>query len=411
MPKMLLLVLFLIPMCIAGQDMRCPAVHGISPHQSPSDYARFQALLSFKLKENHNIRPRTINYFPVVIHVVAREGDIPVTEAQVLNQLDVMNADFAGRGQNIPKLLPEFLSIAGQADMQFCLAKTDPEGNPTSGITYTETDIDNIALQTGPEGRIAIHYDQLGGKTGWDPSRYINIWIGAYGDILGSASFPGSAPFPEETGIVIDPKYFGSIGEAGNSGNFGRGHTLTHEMGHYFGLKHIWGEGLEINCEDSDDIPDTPNAAGPYYGCPEGEQITCETSDMYQNFMDFSDDRCLAAFTNDQVAFMQTAQEVYYPDLPVDGSCAPTTDTFESWFHNLSWSHDAASDTYIIYSDEVFNATRDISVFSADGRLAYQGEWSFGQSYLVNLKNLAAGVYFLRIDQDEQYFVRSIVIY
>lgn len=410
MPKLLLLVLFLIPMCLSGQDIRCPAVKGISSQHHPTDYARFQALLEYNLKQR-NIKPRSLQYFPIVIHVVAKEGDVPVSEAQVLNQIDVLNADFAGLGQNMPKLLPEFLSIAGVADMQFCLAKTDPEGNPSSGITFTETDIENIALQTGPEGRIAIFYDQLGGKTGWDPSRYINIWIGAYGDILGSASFPGSAPFPEETGIVIDPKYFGSIGEAGNSGFFGRGHTLTHEMGHYFGLKHIWGDGLGASCDDSDDIPDTPNAAGPYYGCPEGQQISCETSDMYQNFMDFSDDRCLAAFTEDQVIFMQTAQEVYYPDLPVEGACTPTSKAFDTWYKSLIWSYDAASDTYILYSDEIFTAKRDIHVFSVDGRLAYQGEWSSGQSYRLNLKNLAAGVYFIRIDQNGQYFVRSIVIF
>lgn len=119
------------------------------------------------------------------------------------------------------------------------------------------------------------------------------------------------ANYPEEIGLIIDPKYFGSIGAAGNSSFYSGGHTLTHEMGHFFGLKHIWGQGTGEDCNDSDEIEDTPNAAGPYYDCPQGVQESCGTSDMYQNFMDFTDDRCLAAFTHDQVMMMQTTAAVF----------------------------------------------------------------------------------------------------
>jgi hypothetical protein len=410
MRAILFLLMFAIPMMSVGQLHKCPVDSRIQSGPDQLKYQLFQSVLEQRLS-NQKIEFRSLQYFQVVIHVVSRSSVNPISEAQVRNQLDVLNADFAGRGENLGKLLPEFAPLVGNGNLIFCLATTDPDGNPTSGITFTHTDIVNIALQTGQDGRIAIHYDQLGGKTGWDPSRYINVWVGEYGDILGSASFPGAAPFPEEIGLVIGNKYFGSIGEAGNSGYFGRGHTFTHEMGHFFGLRHIWGNGFDANCEDSDDISDTPNAAGPYFGCPAGQQVSCNSSDMYQNFMDFSDDRCLAAFTQEQVTFMITAIDVYYPNLALKGDCSMYTDAVNDWYGQLKWSHDAAANTYVIYSAEILDQSVNVQVFSTDGRLAYDALWSDAQSHLLNLRGLASGVYFVRLTIGEDPYVRAIVLY
>ncbi len=410
MRAILFIFIFSFPMLSSGQASRCLVDGKIDALQDTSQYKLFQTVYQYKLKE-HKIRNRTVQYFPIVIHVVSREHSNPVSEAQVRNQLDVLNADFSGRGDNIPKLLPEFASMVADADVRFCLATHDPDGNPSTGITFTQTDISNIALQTGPQGRIAIHYDQLGGKTGWNPSKYINVWIGEYGDILGSATFPGAAPFSEEIGVVIDPKYFGSIGPAGNSGFFSWGHTLTHEVGHFFGLQHIWGNGFNADCADSDDISDTPNAEGPYFGCPQGVQVSCNTSDMYQNFMDLTDDRCLAAFTIGQVAFMQSAIDVYYPDLTVEGECTTYTNAFDTWYAELVWSHDASSDTYVVYSAEILDSQKKVEVFGVDGRLVYHQQWGGQQTHLLNLRSLASGIYFVRITQGEKYSVRTIVLY
>ncbi len=411
MRLILIFTLFIIPLFSTGQSNLCKTDGKIDPARDSLKFHHFQSLLSYNLA-NPQIQNRSVQYFPVVIHVVSRQTTNPVSEAQVLNQLDVINADFSGNGENILKLLSEFVPLLGRGEMKFCLATVDPNGQATSGITFTHTDIPNIALQSGPEGRIAVFYDQLGGKTGWDPTRYINVWIGEYGDFLGSASFPGAAPFSEEIGIVIDPQYFGSIGEAGNSGVYGRGHTLTHEMGHFFGLKHIWGKGFDANCDDSDDVPDTPNAEGPYFGCPSGQRISCNSSDMYQNFMDLTDDRCLAAFTKGQVAYMQSAIETYYPGLAVDGECATYTDSYSDWYAQLIWSYDASSNTYVIYSDEILDQVRKVEVYGVDGRLAYTNYWDDQQTHLMNLSALASGIYFVRIAGDgNKYFVRTIVLY
>lgn len=89
--------------------------------------------------------------------------------------------------------------------------------------------------------------------------------------------------------------------------SYNRGRTATHEVGHWLGLNHIWGNGY--SCSDSDGIDDTPNQMGENGGCPTGLKISCEDSpfgDMYQNYMDYSDDACMNIFTRGQARYMQT---------------------------------------------------------------------------------------------------------
>ena len=410
MRLLLLSILLILPLISEAQVNWCDID---SRYQLSPENESYRLYLERVLarEEHGGIESRTAKYFPVVIHVVATDEHQPVSMAQALHQLDVLNADFAGKGENIDRLLSSFSGLVADANMQFCLATTDPDGIPTSGITFTHTDVNNIATMTGEEGRIAIHWDQLGGKTGWPPEKYINIWVGEYGDILGSASFPGMAPYPEEIGLVIDIEHFGSIGDAGQSGYFGRGHTLTHEMGHFLGLRHIWGGGVTYTCDDSDDIDDTPNASGPYYGCPSGEQFSCDVSNMYQNFMDLTDDRCLAAFTHDQVVRMQAIVDEYYPEIAVEGSCAGSASTLDQWFADLVWAHDASSDKYVIYSDTEWTGRKDMEVFSSDGKLVLTDVWDDQFSYLLDLNGVSQGVYIVRISNNGKNNVRKVVVY
>ena len=410
MRLILLYSLFLFTTFLAGQHTRCLVDLALSNRQDSLAYEKYLSVVKHH-GSSSSVSTRSIVYIPVVIHVVAQPPVMPITVAQAIQQLDVLNADFAGRGENIPKLSDEFVSLIGNAEIQFCLATLDPAGQPTSGITFTETDRNDIALQTEFEGRKAIHYDQWGGKSGWDASRYINIWVGEYGDVLGSATFPGMSPFPEEIGVIIDPKYFGSIGDAGNSGFFGGGHTLTHEMGHFLGLKHIWGEDTDTNCDDSDNINDTPNAAGPYYNCPSGEQLSCGTSNMYQNFMDFTDDRCLAAFTHDQALFMQAVLETFYPNLSTETACLQTSESFDRWYDQLIWSNDPYSNTYVIYNPEIWMNSKDVLVYSVDGKIILEDRWEDEWSYLLDLSHVASGIYIVSILDGDNRHVRKVIAY
>ncbi len=405
-----LYILLLFPWWIHAQSAWCDLDRLVVLNQDNPAYRSFLQKIDSTLA-HHPVQSRSVIYIPVVIHVVATADQQPISRAQALQQLDVVNLDFAGQGENIYKLLPDFEPLVKDAEIRFCLATIDPDGGPTTGITFTQTTVPNIALETGQEGRVAIHYDQLGGKTGWDPERYLNIWVGEYGDLLGSASFPGMAPFPEEEGVVVDIYHFGSIGDGGASGFYGRGHTLTHEIGHFLGLKHIWGQGLEYTCDDSDDVEDTPNASGPYYNCPTGVQWSCDASNMYQNFMDFTDDRCLAAFTSDQVQHMQAVLEIFYTQWTSSASCLTYADSFDTWYSELTWAYDAGSRRWVIYHDVVWTGDRRVEVFSADGRLVSEGQWHEELSYMIDLSRVGSGVYFVKISQGEAHEVRKIAVY
>src|SRR5689334_499077 len=95
---------------------------------------------------------RSDKWLQVVVHIVLRDAFLPISEAQVIHQIDVLNNDFAGKGENVVRMDDQFRDLNADTGLHFCLASIDPEGNPTNGITYTTTTVHDIGLQTGPQG-------------------------------------------------------------------------------------------------------------------------------------------------------------------------------------------------------------------------------------------------------------------
>jgi hypothetical protein len=145
----------------------------------------------------------------------------------------------------------------------------------------------------------------------------MNIWVTTLAnDYLGYAqypitSLPGSLPpFDRETdGVVIHYRAFGSrdYGPFDLYNNYRYGRTTTHEVGHFLGLRHIWGD--VVGCDGTDYCDDTPNAFDSYSSCTNIDPFTCESEDMYQNYLDYSFDRCMNLFTSDQTLRMRTVLE------------------------------------------------------------------------------------------------------
>ncbi|MEO6133242.1 MAG: M43 family zinc metalloprotease [Saprospiraceae bacterium] len=393
-----------------GQTGWCNAYDQFITKDDTLNYDAF--LQKVREQELHPlIRNRAEIWYQVVVHIVLPEVSIVISNTQVIEQIDVLNNDFAGKGNNISKLQKEFEPLVTDTGIRFCLATTDPAGKPTDGITYTFTTLPNIGEQhSGQGGRRNVHFDALGGKNGWDPTRYINIWVCEYGDFLGSAFFPGMAPYPEEIGVVIDHRSFGSLGEASAHSFYSGGHTLTHEMGHFFGLIHIWGND-EHSCTDSDEVEDTPNQDGPYFDCPSGTQMSCGVNNMYQDFMDLTDDRCLAAFTHGQAERMQASIDAFYPNLGTGNPCHDEVQPFNKWYDELIWAFDRNSEQYVIYHPSAFSGNSTIEVFSADGRLVLKDYWNDSQTYLLKLNLYARGIYFVRISNGKNEKIRKVVTY
>lgn len=248
-----------------------------------------------------------IIYIPVVVHVI-HNGDAygvneNITDEQVQSQITVMTQDFRRMAGT-----PGFNSnpVGADTTIEFVLAKVDPNGNPTNGInrvnlceaSWSTDDINNIVKPS----------------TIWNPTQYMNMWSVNFSDntLLGYAQFPSNSTLgglnanegdADTDGVVAGYQFFGSrtIYPAGNYGSgttYDKGRTMTHEVGHYLGLRHIWGDG---GCTVDDFCNDTPLAAAANYGCPTGTDSCTEPGiDMIQNYMDYTDDSCMNIFTNDQ---------------------------------------------------------------------------------------------------------------
>ncbi len=241
---------------------------------------------------------RALVTIPVVVHVVWNTTAENISDAQIQSQIDVLNADFRKLNADVANVPAAFASLAGDANIEFCLATIDPNGNPTTGITRTQTSV--TAFGTNDQ----VKSSSTGGVNAWSRDQYLNIWVcDISGGILGYAQFPGGAASTD--GVVCDFQYFGTIGTA--TAPFNKGRTATHEVGHWLNLFHIWGDD-GTGCTGSDQVSDTPNAGGPNYGCPVFPKVSCTNGpngDMFMNYMDYSDDACMYMFSNGQISRMQ----------------------------------------------------------------------------------------------------------
>ncbi len=258
-------------------------------------------LFAFKTKA-------TISKIPVVVHIL-HNGEaigvgINISEAQVLSQIAVLNEDFRKLNADTTETQPPFRPVATDAEVEFVLAKQDPEGLPTNGIIRIKGSRPSWTFSSDTE---------LKAESYWPAEDYLNIWVtDLSGGYLGWAQFPvSSLEGLEEAstnrltdGIVIDHQYFGSITKdpgAFLEAPWDLGRTTSHEVGHFLGLRHIWGDG---DCSLDDFVVDTPLASVESIGCPTSKS-TCGTLDMFQNYMDYTDDACMNLFTNGQKERMQ----------------------------------------------------------------------------------------------------------
>jgi hypothetical protein len=231
----------------------------------------------------------------VVVHVVYNTPEQNITLAQIKSQISVLNRDFRAKNSDKSNVPDVWKGLVGDPNIEFILAKLDPDGKKTNGVTRTKTTRISFGTNDSVKGTAE-------GKAPWATDRYLNIWVcNLRGGLLGYAQFPGGQP--ETDGVVISYQAFGTTGTATAPFNLGR--TTTHEIGHYLNLRHIWGD--TVDCSGSDMVKDTPNAAGPNVGKPVFPHISCSNGphgDMFMNYMDYVDDDSMFMFTVEQVARM-----------------------------------------------------------------------------------------------------------
>lgn len=297
-----------------------------------------RAELDYQNAMARGISPRgSVRVIPCVVHVIASSSFQTVTDAEIQSQIDVLNEDFR-------KMAGTPGSGAGvDFEYEFCLAKIDPNGCPTTGINR----LVNPALAYHDQADAA----QLKGLIQWDPHMYLNIWvprtiettIAGGGQVIGYATFPTNVNLqPNLDGIVIHSEYMGRDADPSTIGR-----TTTHEVGHWIGLYHTFqgacAGSSSSNCLlGGDRVCDTPQAFEANFGCPNVNTCTdspTDFPDQIENYMDYSNGTCQNMFTAGQKAradqlMTNYRSQIFSPSnlaaTGCDGSlplgCAPTAD-------------------------------------------------------------------------------------
>jgi len=218
---------------------------------------------------------------PVYVHVIYSNSSQNISDAQINSQIAVLNNDFNDTNYNdVPT---EFRAVGADVDINFTL-------NSANIARHSDT-----TTSWGTNNAVKSEYPPVAG--------YLNFWVCEIGGgILGYAQFPGGNASTD--GVVVGTEFFGSIilNPSGYYGDpkspyydsYNKGRTATHEVGHWLNLRHIWGDG---RCKQDDFVADTPSSDGPNYGCPTYPTVNCNSNDMTQNYMDYTDDACMNMFT------------------------------------------------------------------------------------------------------------------
>jgi len=273
-----------------------------------------------------NQMKKVVRTIPVVVHVVHNPNNSNnptenVSDAAILSMINTLNEDFRRQNADASQTRSVFLPDAADAEIEFCLASKDPGGASTNGITRTVTSEVYYNSNTETDKMKA---NSTGGANAWDPFNYLNIWICNISNYQGFG-VAGYAYLPTfgmhgswRDGLVLDF----------DIGFGGANRTATHEIGHYMGLKHTWGNNPP-SCNDDDGHQDTPNTGAENYGCSFSAN-TCGTpnGDQVENFMTYA--WCQNMFSVDQSAFMNSVLSNTRSSLLNSSGCdavaAPVTD-------------------------------------------------------------------------------------
>lgn len=380
------------------------------------------------ISQNNNINKEVIT-IPVVVHVIYRQTHANIgigtniPNYQIEDQLRILNEDYSKTNSEFPNPPRNtFVNYAGNPNLKFCLATLDPNGNPTTGITRTQSTKNSFNYSTESND---MKRNSTGGRDGWDPSKYLNIWvcdISSSGNtsVLGYAYLPGLQSWNAwKDGLVVDFQHFGTVGNVSSSSD---GRTPTHEIGHYLGLYHTFCESSGGGCCDNDNtwgsnVYDTPATDDVYYGFVNANTnnnscndlfygFNADFLDMDENFMAYS--RNTWMFTYDQVSEMNGTLNGYRSSLKnsnVPVNCTGTVSN-NNIDHNFNIYPNPTKDmikidcTYPSYSIKIMDILGK--------KILIKNNLSFNNS--IDVSKLKNGTFFLEITTPQNRIVQKIIV-
>jgi hypothetical protein len=424
-----------------GADAQTTQRNCSSPFFNETYEEAFQLMLRKHEQFANNKKALTIYNIPVVFHIIHNGEAVGVgrniSKAQVASQITILNEDYRKMNTDFSTWVTQtsFVNAAADCEINFCLANIDPSGNELA-----EPGIDRIDRNSkGWAGPSYQGYPEPGGyidntiKSGsyWDPDQYMNIWVIDMSDnVLGYAQFPtietALSPVNDmynygglatTDGVVLEYRAVGNVGAA--TAPFNKGRTATHEIGHWLGLWHINGDS---NC-GNDYVSDTPEQSSLTTGCPNtiGSAVAAGCSNspnppgkMYQNYMDYSDDRCLTLFTTGQKARMQAvlANCIRRNSLTTSTVCNAVSVKENAFSLNFRVYPNPTDGDFFVDVNLVNNEDFVISIFNTLGQTVKEVKriQSNGGEIKIDLPDKNKGVYFVSIKTKSASIVKRIVI-
>ena len=302
--KNFLISLFLIPQILFAQNNWCGTADKMLADIPTTKEQNLMQIIRDNIENNSYIKSQdSLLIIPTVVHIVHFNGNGDITDLQVQDGMRVVNEDFRRTNADTINGNPVFYPFAADCRIEFQLAKLDPNGVSTTGITRTDT-----SIYPHPEPTNA-NFNNIKYAVNWPSHMYFNIWLVRHisGGANGYAQYPGTAftyGGPWETyGPTIRSYEWGTIGTSTSDGRVG-----THEIGHCLGLYHTFlsfSTGCGAECDTTgDEVCDTPPTT-PTFGCDTSNlcsndllgpsAFSVDMADQLENYMSYND--CQNLFT------------------------------------------------------------------------------------------------------------------
>jgi hypothetical protein len=421
------IVCFCISLSIHAQERCGFALGQLKRERDNPSWIRQKAEFEYKIREfnkensleNKRIEAKVYK-IPVVVHVIHNNAsnvigganNVNISDEQIASQIRVLNEDYRKKtGTNGFNTSP----VGSDMELEFELATKDPNGNVTNGITRTL--INNNGYDITEENQTIAKLIK------WDYERYLNIWVvRSRNGIIGYSTFPYDSKLNglETTqqdldaqkifdGVIIDYRNFGTCcGTLSNTYNLGR--TLTHEIGHWLGLLH---PTADTRCGD-DFCDDTPQieSLNLNTSCVKLTSNCTGTSiaNMIENFMDYSPDRCMNIFTNDQKKRSRAALELSQTRKRFINNLEPLPETDVL---TISTEPNPIKESAFLKTQFKGQKNVVLSVYDFRGFLIYEENYPNTQSNYFSIKTdkLRTGEYIVRVQAGEEIKSQKIVVF